>query len=405
MEGIDWSEVGKDAVIDALGAVPEIGSVLSFLTDHLWPTDDPDVWDQIREQVQQLIGQMLSEDRIQQLKEALDGLKMALEDYKNEIADPTPATLQTAKTKWLALEEIFMADYFFFAPNPPKDNEPDYRVLLLPQFAQFATLYIGLLRDGVIAGSSWWSAEDLEKRQVDLTAAISKAVAYTRDTYKLGLVAKQQTPADNHRCEPFRTVNAYVREMTLGALDYITIWPYMDPQVEHDSPKPVLIREIYSDPFGTADDSGPIGLPWANGAPTNAIDRVKVYGGGRIASVEVMYYDNGGPGGETTTGQMGIGGMSYNALTPPNGGTAWIGPNKIVSVDVSAGDALEGLTIHTSDGGSSTYGRGGGTSLSYSDHIVSSLFVNGVSNFYGGADTLVVGFMHKDALPDPPPNG
>ena len=294
---------------------------------------------------------------------------------------------------------------FFLAAQPAfqhNQQDGDYRLPLLPEFTQFANLYLGLLRDGVLAGTTWWSDKELDKRKKDLRDKISDFVQYVPPIYQAGLKVKRQTPADAHRCQPFRTVNEYVRFMTLSVLDYAETWPYYDPEATLDPPTPALNREIYSDPFGTADTSGPIRLPWT-APPTNVIDRVLVYGNvysNRIRAIEVRYYQDkdhpGGPNGARSIGPMGAGGVDGHELIPPLGGTCWVGPSKLKSINVAAGDVLQGITLYTTDGRHKQFADEGGAFITYDDHIISSLYVNGESGFYGSPDALIVGLYARE---------
>jgi hypothetical protein len=114
-------------------------------------------------------------------------------------------------------------------------------------------------------------------------------------------------------------------------LDYVTLWPYFNPLAQMTPATPLLDREIeiYSDPFGTADDSGAIRLPYTKQHPTGAIDRIRVYAGSMINAIEVRYYGGGGP--------MGVSRVSGHSVSPPNGCTVWVGPHKVSSVDGSSG--------------------------------------------------------------------
>jgi hypothetical protein len=159
--------------------------------------------------VQALINQSLSERLVGDINDRLQGLKNAVVHYQATLTDGEPAT---AKAEWIALQSIFNTSQPFFQHN---DSDGDYRVLLLPEFAQFTMLYLGILRDAVVAAAAWqWSARDLAQRKVDLTKKIAEVVNYANTVYNLGLASKQTTASDAHACEPFRTINTSVRYMT-----------------------------------------------------------------------------------------------------------------------------------------------------------------------------------------------
>lgn len=95
---------------------------------------------------------------------------------------------------------------------------------------------------------------------------------------------------DDHACQPFQASNAYRTQTILGVMDYATLWPFMDAtKYPATAPLPDLqpTREIYSDPFGTADDTGLIVLPLQ--PPTQPISQLTVWRADRIDAVQLTY--------------------------------------------------------------------------------------------------------------------
>jgi hypothetical protein len=121
--------------------------------------------------------------------------------------------------------------------------------------------------------------------------------------YPTGLANLQKTTkTNNHTCQPFSTLNAYQRKMQLGALDYSEFWPFFDPTA---FPIPIVFRparEIFTDPLGTCDDSGPIVM---SSSPTQPISGFTIWSGTNVDAVQLTYPDGCGPGAVTTTARMG----------------------------------------------------------------------------------------------------
>lgn len=275
-------------------------------------------------------------------------------------------------------------------------------MLLLPLFAQFAGLYLTILRDGVISGKSWGRTDaDQQQDVADLKKAIQDFVYYTNTTwiiYQNNL--RNATPQDPGACEPFRTVNTFVRHMTLTVIEFMDTWAYYDVTLYPTGAKVVSTRAIYSDPYGTCTDSGDIRMETP---PTQGPESIFVFGGDRIDAVQFQYPVNTGPGGVTETPRMGnqVGG----GTDPPYDGTGntflFIAPNNpVVAARVQSSDVLYGMEFKFYNPAvrkpSFMMGGAGGNDsgwLSYPNRFLAQIHINGVSKFYGTADSVVFGFL------------
>src|ERR1041385_4037546 len=146
---VDWNNVALQAITAGLDCVPVIGDFLSHLVAAFWPPSGEDVWAEIKQQVENLINQSISADdydRVQaQLGSAAEqsGLIGVLNNYLGSIA--TPSNGQNPVDTWTAANEVFIAALSAF-------QQQGIELLLLPLFAQFATLHLMLLRFGVHQG-------------------------------------------------------------------------------------------------------------------------------------------------------------------------------------------------------------------------------------------------------------
>ena len=76
----------------------------------------------------------------------------------------------------------------------PHFQFPGYEVLLLTDFAQYANLYLGLLRDGILYGKTWgWADSAVQELQTTMTKFLDPAgptedsfVSYVSHWYEYG---------------------------------------------------------------------------------------------------------------------------------------------------------------------------------------------------------------------------
>jgi hypothetical protein len=88
---------------------------------------------------------------------------------------------------------------------------------------------------------------------------------------------------------------------------------------------------------------------------------------------------------------------------PPEGGTFNVSNNPVTVAAGLAGDILNAFTLTFEDGTSSgqlggLFSGGDPFSFSYSGEILSSLHINGISQYYGSADCAVFGFKYAQTL-------
>jgi hypothetical protein len=362
----------------------------------LWPSQE-DVWAEIEDQVEQLIQQDLSQLVQQEVSANLQGLNNNLNSYLLALKDGTGDPSYISE-KWNVANGDFLQQLPTFQMN-------GYQLLLLPLFAQFANMHLSVLRDGVVGGSQWgWTPDIIAQTQADLTSTIASYTSYAQATYSSGLNSvKSSTKPNNNLAQPFRSVNAYIRQMTLTVLDFMNMWQYFDVSKYPNGATVYLDREIYTDPQGTCDNSGNIMLP---SAPTQPISQISVWGWDRIDAVQLTYPAGGGPGGVTTTARMGDQNGGSNA--PPHGGVFQVTNNPVVTAGGLSGDIINALVFTFADGTSSgdlggNYPGGGPFSWSFPNEILSSIHINGVSSYYGSADCVVFGFKFTQPKSVNPP--
>ncbi len=385
----DVNNISRDLIILGLKQIPEVGGILSGLCSALWPETKEDVWSEIKGQVEALVNQKISELVYQQVQEDLTGLNNNTNEYLWSLQNSQVPTYISEKWNFLNGEFLQQLPHFQSSGN---------EMLLLPLFTQFANLHISLLRDGSMYGKNWgWSDVEVNHTKNLLTTTIKSYKDYANkiysDYYKN---LSDNAVGNNHKTEPFKTLNTFSRQMTLTVLDYVNIWDYLDISKYPETVNVYLDREIYSDPYGTADNSN-FGLV---GNPRSFPTQINVWGWDRIDAVEVIYKENEGPVGNTSTGRMGD--KTGGSNQAPHGGQFNLENNPVTKVEVSSGTIINSLKLHFADGsvsnllgGNYTKDPGVNHLVEFSGHYLSSIKVMGISNYYGSADCIVLGFKLK----------
>lgn len=390
-DSLPYSAMAEIIVATALGFVPESGNLLSGLVYLFWQPALSGVspWTQICQQTAQMIDQKIEQNIYQNVADTLTGLQNDITDYVQAAATTPPDNSVTAGY-WITTDALFDNEL-------PSFQQGGYEVNLLPLFAQAANLHLVLLRDGVLFGPSWgWDESWMQKVQTKLTDKTKSYTDYANKYCQQGYEQiTKSTTRDDHACEPFASVNRYVRLMTLGVTDFLQVWPYLDPTKYPDPVTPYLDREIYSDPQGSCDNSGPIELA---SPPTLPIVQIAVWGGDRIDAAQLTYPGGGGPGGVTQTPRMGAAGGG--SPQPPRGGVFDLtNSSQVVVAEGLSGDVVNALSFTFADGTATDqlgggYPGGGSFSFSYPGEYMSRLHINGVSDYYGTADCVVFGFKY-----------
>jgi len=375
----------RSVTLIGLGEIPEVGGIVSGMIAIFWPESKEDVWGQIKDKVESLINQKLSDFEYQQVSESLEGLRNVLADYDLALADGQgDEAYITAK---------YTAALSHFESNLPHFQSKGYEVLLLPLFAQFANLHLALLRDGITFGARWgWPSQVITDEESKIKQSISAYSKWASEWYDQGYKQLKLPSDSTYRVESWNVQNNYTREMTINVLDSMHFWPYFDPQVNPGDTSIVTIptRTVYSQTVGVADDTG-ITIPEP---PTLPITGIQVWGWNYIDAVQVQYGGEWGPRqGDQQTPTFG------GSNVPPHG---WNGPvdvqtNPVIRVSGRSGELPELIKLWFEDGSvtndcAGIAGRGGLFDFVYDGHVLSSIHVMGTSRFYRSANCIVFGW-------------
>ena len=401
----DWSNTAMNLIASTLGLIPEVGSLLSGLVYILWPSDQEDVWDEIKDQVQALVQQDLTQ-LVENLEaQTLQGLKASIQDYQDAITSNDPSNISQ---NWTSAKVDF-------AQQMPQFQVQGYEVALLPYYAQAVNLHLALLRDGVLHGKDWgWTDDDVAVAAQEMKQVIQGACQwadttfgqeYGRRTSEFGAAQDAYVQFCNSGNDPvnyplgyhynvaaWNKQNDFLTWMTLKALDFRNLWPFFTSG-QADA---VLHREIYSPAFGSSDYSPLPVRPWWGlnpPAPTQPLSTIDVFVADRVNGVRLNYPSGGGPGGQT---QVVCGALKDSPIT------LYVDADPIVAVTVYAGDIVSALEVIGQDG--ETSGQVGGnnppartpiTFVFRNDSILSSVYIHGTSEFYQSADLIILGYQYQ----------
>ncbi|PNK21778.1 insecticidal delta-endotoxin Cry8Ea1 family protein, partial [Bacillus thuringiensis] len=139
-------------------------------------------------------------------------------------------------------------------------------VPLLMVYAQAANLHLLLLRDASLFGSEWGMASS------DVNQYYQEQIRYTEEYsnhcvqwYNTGLNRLRGTTA-----ESWVRYNQFRRDLTLGVLDLVALFPSYDTRTYPIPTTAQLTREVYTDPNGVV--AGPNNSWFRNGASFSAIE-------------------------------------------------------------------------------------------------------------------------------------
>ncbi len=403
--------------------IPEVGHLLHVLVGVFWPENEgPDIYSLIDERIDAMVRGIVSND--------LQGLDNVLQDvleYEETCITACPEMITDA---WTTAKLMFDQKLPDFQWNTGDD---DYRVMLLPLYAQYVNLYIALLREGVINGAEWrWNQVQIDDAENHLKSLISDATAYVQEVYDLGWA---ELPSGSQQ-QTWTEQNAYSRDMILNVLDFRDMWPYLDPiAYPEGNPDYKATRMIYSDPMGYAAWNGNI-----VSAPDNVTTplyqvrawtkNMEDYGCNGPAylvldAIQAIYDGSTGPIFGPVTGDYNLTGSPAESMTPvltapygPYGPVIAVEGRTVAWKNSSTADyvyMLEGVTFWYNSGFSQGFGgyelddiR---TCFSATDHILANFKIMGTyswgDNYYSchrklkgqySADCIVFGFRRDDSF-------
>lgn len=370
----------RSAVLAGLSKIPEAGGLISGLVGVLWPETGKDTWALMRERIEALINQKLSDFKYQDVKDWLAGLKNVIDGY-------TQALEASRNHSASYITEKYNAAISHFDAGSPHFTTRDYETLLLPLFAQMANMHLALLRDGVLHGTQWgWTDKIRASIESNLRARIKSYGEWVQRWHQ-HTCDRFEVPSHGNNKAQWAARNHYVRNITLQVLDIAFYWPYFDPAA---GPAPTLTRELYSDPHGSANASE---NPLSVDASVRArLSGLMIWGGHRIDAVQQRFgTDEWGPRQGSPDG---------GAHSPPRGWNGLIqAGNPVVEVIGFAGEVVGGLLLVFKDGTRTHLcGKADGALFAcfLDGHVLSQIYISGKNHHFGVAETIICGFRLDD---------
>jgi hypothetical protein len=246
-------------ITTAIKAIPppdRVGILVGGLIKIWWPSSSPDISTLIEPDIDASVRQLLLAD-LAALQAALNNFAYCENAWFEKCgANPsgcTPSDAASVTSAYLNAVNIFVNVRPAFQANVAAG---DYRVKLLDLYAQFETMYLALLGEGVIWGEAWgWTGNLLAKPYLDLAAELdpsnmASGIAYASTTYNMGIPYPEMTNVTSNQSE-WTQQNAYLRDMTLKVLQFAADWPYLDPvKYPEGNPDFKYTAMICSDPCG-----------------------------------------------------------------------------------------------------------------------------------------------------------
>lgn len=373
-----WNAAAKSLVATTVaaagnGIVPLLGSFAAGMINTFWPNCGTTAQDDVlsRADVTDIANKTNATEKLAYVQGSITTYQTALQDAT------TDAQRQQAFEN--CFNQIASQDNYFQGSGD--------EAALLPMFVLYGNLFLALAVDAQVNQQKWGYTNGSPYLD-GIPQFLNRAIPYVNQIAEWSYQNMIATGAiDYHACEPFRTANTERTRLITDALDLVAQWPYYGTIAAGGANPSKLIaqREVFYGPYGTGDNSGIITLPMvgATASPTTML----ITSGERLDAVQATYPSGTGPDGVTTTPKMGDNG----------GGPTQVNyANTIVGSIVWSGDIVNGIQFNYSNGDQT--GRLGQVSGSPQEvnpdtSLMSSVFVNGVSSYYGSADTFVVGYM------------
>jgi hypothetical protein len=252
-------QVAKTVTKLIAAKLPVGGSVASAAIDLFWPGgDNGEIEKLLDDKIKDAIDQERLHQTLQDARSELDGLRAAATQYRGRIE--YGATPEEQKQAWGTLEPLLDA-------AEGKFKVEEFRVELAGLYAQFATLRLLHLADGLQFLGTEWPTENGEIARVRdrLDSLMVTDREYLVDVYHDGLIRAGNAEAKviydeyyerslsltAHRLDQaqrlWTALNRFRRQYTLDVFDFSDSWGALG---EGADPNARITREIYSDPVG-----------------------------------------------------------------------------------------------------------------------------------------------------------
>lgn len=251
----------RTVIMFGIGYVPHVGSLLETVVGLLWPEEEMEVWDEIKDRAEAMMKNLIKQEAVLNLEKRLKGLKETIDSYENtSIHSPE-------KGLWLVnvLAALNEAQPFFFDERHPEH--------MLPYLVFVGTLSLVVMREqalfykdiyGVEDPDAEYKKQEMKARLDEYQGAVDKAVDGAI-AWRVGLVELKDgrvvdsfndysSPKGRNPKVLYHNYSASIRNGFRRRIEELSkpaaLWTYMLPENKHMKTKRFLARS-QSGPFPT----------------------------------------------------------------------------------------------------------------------------------------------------------
>nr|P57091.1 RecName: Full=Parasporal crystal protein Cry18Ba; AltName: Full=76 kDa crystal protein; AltName: Full=Crystaline parasporal protoxin; AltName: Full=Parasporal delta-endotoxin CryXVIIIB(a) [Paenibacillus popilliae]AAF89667.1 parasporal crystal protein Cry18Ba1 [Paenibacillus popilliae] len=190
--------------------------LLLLMTNLLFPNNSTSTMEEILRATEQYVQEQLDTVTWNRVSQELEGLKNNLRTFNDQIDDFLQNRVEISPT---AMIDSINTMQQVFVNRLPQFQLSDYQLLLLPLFAQGATLHLTFIRDIIINAGEWNIPEaQLNTCKRYLKQYVAQYSNYALSTYEGAFRARFYPRATLENMLQFKTF------MTLNVLDLVSIW-------------------------------------------------------------------------------------------------------------------------------------------------------------------------------------
>ncbi|WP_242071610.1 insecticidal delta-endotoxin Cry8Ea1 family protein [Bacillus thuringiensis] len=287
---IDYLAAVK-SFISLAGLIPEVAPFVPFanqFVSFIWPklfggssNNPPDIFEQLKPQIQALVDEAIYKQNEQLLADTASGFQGVInlyyekvEDYKK---DPTDTNNLTSLRG-----QVDIVRNFFVHDAPHFMNSG---MVAMPYLVNMTNLQLMVLRDAIQAGTRWGYSDNTIATLLTAFRNITRDYSkWVYDTFTKELNDKYSNYANMN---DWNKRNDFITIATLTGLDFVALWPTLDPKMYPTESDIDFTRTLTS----KITWSGVPSKAWATNLPSFDNARYK----GRLSKIELaIFTDNNG---------------------------------------------------------------------------------------------------------------
>ncbi|MES1048375.1 hypothetical protein FOA24_02455 [Bacillus thuringiensis] len=244
-------------------AASAVAGLFNVLLPYWWPVEDATpgtpqaqfTWEQLMSAVEDLIDERILESKRSDALARWQGIQTLGRDYTQVISDlkADPGNI----TKQERVRDAFDDVEDYLKVSMPYFRAQNFEIPMLAMYAQAANMHLLLLRDVVQHGASWGFQQYEIDRYHSNTGSLGNpgllqlSSIYTEHCttwYNTGLTRLRNT-------DDWNKFNDFRRNMTIMAMDIVSLWPTYDPKLYAVPTKSQLTRTVYTRRVGPTRDA------------------------------------------------------------------------------------------------------------------------------------------------------